>query len=497
MHLKVYFLVINILIIFSCAINKSVKIPQVSNFSSTDNFYLPGVDSSVARDANQFSDRIIVDFNRRKQANFWYNRGKNSFQVADSFFNLYHHEQKKDSIVINLYISWRQKYNTTDCNSKILDEIKSYKLDQVCLTILDSAYTAAYHAKSLNPYDLNIRSLLIKIYLKRGEISNDTIYYTRAIEELNNFLLVDKSNPYIYEKLAECYYVLQDWENCYKFFHKAEQILKIVSKFKCETNQKKDTPPDTTRLVYYLRKQGDAKAKLYDAEDAIHYFAKAKELSNSENTRQELQNILNWINWDGGNIHASETKDEILMMENNSDYKKARGEYLELLKKLETKKAKNEINWKIASIEYNYLGRKKQALKRLFPVIQQIRKSKQNNPLHTVYLKDYAAMCYSVGMEHFNENRFRLAYIYMNQASQIDWKHKGDCFYQLAVLSSENPAETISNCNKALKCSDQLSENLKEDIYEMLAVSYKRKGEFDMANMYFQNLVNNKNIIKN
>ena len=490
MRLNSYILFINILIIFSCAVNKPTKTAQVVGTIATDDFYLPGVDSTVARNATQFSDRIIVDFDRRRLAEQWYNKGKNSFNVADSLVDIFQHENLGDSVGLRLYADWRQTIAADQIDTKTPPEIETYKPEMLCLAVLDSAYNEISRAKALNPYDLNIRSLLIKIYLKQGEISSDKLYYKDAIEELYNFLLVDKSNPYIYEKLAECYYVLQDWEHCYQFFHKAEQILHIVSKFKHDTNQIQDTPVDTARLVYYLRKQGEAKAKLYDAKNALYYLAEAKQLSTSQAARQDLQNIIDWINWDAGNIRASEIKDKILEVEKSHDYRKARGDYVALLKLLTTPKAKNEISWKIASIDYNFLNRKNEALKRLFPVIQKIKKVNSGQPLHTIYLKDYAAMCYAVGMEHFSENRFRLAYIYLNQAAQFDWEHKADCFYQLAILSDENPEETIKNCNEALKYSNSLSRDLLENIYEMLAVSYKRKGEFDMANSYFQHSVN-------
>jgi hypothetical protein len=494
MHLKVYiFLLSTFLLLFSCAIDKPIKTTTVSDQGVSGKYYLPGVDSSVAKNAIQFSDRIIVDYNKRKTADFCYEKGMNSLRVADSLWTSFQKEQRRNSNAIQLYLNWIQQYNPDYHNTQIVDESKFDKLDQVCLTVLDSAYKEAAKAKFLNPYNLDVRSLLIKIYLKQGEITHDGIYYTRAIDELNNFLLVDKSNPYIYEKLGECFYALKDWENCYRFFSEAEEILKIISRFKYEADQKAEASLDTARWIYYLRRQGEAKAKLYDSERAISYLTKAKELSASDDKKQEIQDFLNWINWDGGNIRAAEIRDEILKIENSNDYKRARADYIELLKILRTQKARNEINWKIASIEYNLLGRKNEALKRLFQVIQNIKKSNQNHPFHTVYLKDYAAMCYSVGMEHFSKNRFRLAFIYLNQASQIDWEHKGDCYFQLAVLSCENPAETIRNCKIALNYSHQLSENKIKKIYGMLAVSYKRKGEFDIAHTYFQNLINHQN----
>jgi hypothetical protein len=497
MRLKLLLLLSGTLLMYSCAANKPGKTTVVNNPVSSGDFYLPGIDSTVVKDAIKFSDRIIVDFDRQKNAEVWHSRALKTFELADSLNNCLRIRQDEDSTLLRIYESWTNKYDVDRRFSKLFEEIKPERFDQIVMTVLDSAYHEASRAKLLNPYNLDIRSLLINIYLEQGEITGEAIYYNRAIDELNNFLLVDKSNPYIYEKLGECFCAFKDWENCYRFFHEAETILKITAKFNSVTDQDISSSLDTTRLVYYLHRQGEAKTKMHDSEQAIYYLKIAKQLSESDEIKRDLQNFLDWINWDGGNIRASEIRDEIVTFEKNNDYKKARTEYIELLKIMKTQQAKNEINWKIASIEYNFLGRKKEALERLFHVIQTISKSEQNNPQHTVYSKDYAAMCYSIGMEHLNKNRLRLAYIYFNQAAQIDWDHRGECFFQMAVLSRANPSETIRSCKLALDFSQQLSENINQKISEMLAIAYKQMGEFEIAHTYFKNLMNPNHSTKN
>ncbi len=485
------------MIIYSCATDKFVKNTPVFNYHSIENFSLPGIDSSVARNAIQLSDQMIVNFNRRNEAKFWYDKGLNSFQIADSLWRIFQEKPGQDSITVHIYTTWRQEHDTVFQLIKIANEFNFNKLKEICQLILSTGEYEVNQAKHFNPFDLDIRSLLIKILMKLGEITQDTVYFAQSIEELNNFLLVDKSNPYIYEKLAECYYALNEWAQCYRYFHEAEVVLKIVSGFKYENNNMVYSSIDTMRWVYYLRGQGEAKARLYDSEKAIYYLTKGIELNNSIETKKQLQDYIDWINWDGGNIRAAEFRDEILKLENLGDYKKARSGYLDLYRVLKTQKAKSEINWKIASIEFNCLGKKKEAINRLFQTIQNIQKKNYSYSLNTVYLKDYAAMCYSLGLEYFNQNKYRLSYIYLNQASKFNWEHKAESYFYLAVLSHQNPEETILNCEKALACSDQLTEKLTEKVYEMLAVSYRRKGEFEIAQKYYDNLSSNEQFIEN
>lgn len=490
MGIKYYPLVFLLLFINSCSINKTLRDDQLSNlFSSEDNYY-PGVDSSVVKNANEIADRILVDYERRNGAIVWQNRAKISFQLADSIWNCYTHKSCHDSILLNLYLSWQQEYEDDITRTDKSHNGKNIRPDELSLRILNQASKDANQAKRINPYDLDIRSLLVNIQSRMGEISGNQNSYSEAIEELKNLLLVDKSNPYLYERLAECYYALKDWENCYRCFDNAEAVLLILAKLKVNGNTSVNASIDTIRWVYYLQGKGEAKAKLYDSGLAITYLTRAKQMTHSISKAQQLQNYLIWINWDGGNLKASELRDDALRLEQVGDYKKAHHKYLELLEILTTQRAKNEIDWKVASIDFNYLKEKLEAIQRMFRVVQNIQKSGSSHELNKVYLQDYAAMCYSVGVDYYNQHKYRLAYIYINQAAQFEWKHRGDCYLQLAILSEVNPSENIQNCQKALDYSNQLSrENIKK-IQKMLTVSFIRMGEFELAQNYYQKILN-------
>jgi len=476
--------------VISCSLNKSIRNDQLSNLPSPKDDYYPGVDSTVVKNANEIADRMFVDYDRRNQSIAYHNSAKTSFQIADSIWNCYKHKTYPDSILLKLFLSWQQgRYNDSKKNDNSIPG-RMIRPNESSLHILHQAEKDANQAKLINPFDLDIRSLLINIYSRMGEISGNLNFYTKAIEELKNLLQVDKSNPYIYERLAECYYALQDWENCYQCFDKAEQVLLIVAKFKNSKNMPSSASVDTARWVYYLQGKGEAQAKLYDSALAITYLTRAKQMTHSASNAQQLQNYLNWIEWDGGNLKASELRDEAQHVEQAGEYKKAHSKYLQLLGILTTQQAKNEIDWKVASIDFNHLSEKLEAIERMFRVIQSIQKSGNAHELNDVYLQDYAAMCYSIGVDYYNQHNYRFAYIYINQAAQFEWEHRGDCYLQLAMLSEVNPHESIQFCQKALAYSKQLSDESQNKIQKMLTVSFIRLGEFDLAQNYYQKFLN-------
>ena len=483
-----------LLLLISCSLNKTIRDDQLSNLSASKENYFPGVDSVVVNSAYKIADRIFVDLERRNQAAVWHNNARKSFQTADSLLDCYKHKVCQDSIIQKFYFSW-QHANNQDLNK--FDKYngdRNIRPEELLIRIFSLAEKDANHARRINPYDLDIRSLLVNIYSRMGELSGNLTYYSAAIEELKNLLLVDKSNPYVYERLAECYYALKDWENCYFYFDSAEQILHIVSRL---NNHNNHASIDTARWVYYLQGKGEAKAKLYDSGLAITYLTMAKQMTGSAVKAQQLQNYLNWIKWDDGNLRASELRDEAQRIEQAGDYKKAHNKYLELLNMLTTQRAKNEIDWKSASIEFNFLGQKLAAIQRMYRVVQNIQKSGAVHELNAVYLQDYAAMCYSIGIDCYHQHKYRLAYIYINQAAQFEWKHRADCFLQLAILSEVNPSENIRNCLKAMVYSAQLSEENLRKIKNMLTVSYIRMGDFDMAQNYYQKIQQSESSLNN
>ncbi|MDZ7376500.1 MAG: hypothetical protein ONB13_07750 [candidate division KSB1 bacterium] len=493
MQIKLVQIFILTLIIAGCASQKRI-VPSPQSGSTREIIHsYPGTDSSVVKKAIDYSKKVGVDFERQNQAKQLLDRGLRTFAAAESLQSCIQNPSPNERTFFQIYENWINQALSKEGPLKLREEYKPHRLQQIVLTVLDSASQITYRGKLLDPFNLEIRGLLIKIYMKQGELTHGHEYYTHAIEELKRLLLIDKSNPYIYEKLGECYFALNDWANSYQCFHEAERVLNSVKLFELPSTG----ALDTTRLVYYLHRQGEAKMRSYDSNGAIAVLSRAMQLTNSHETKRQLQLILDWINWDDGNIRASEIRDQIRRLEADNRFREARAQYLDLLKLLRSDRAKNEINWKIASIEYNVLGRKNEALARLFLVIQSIHKNPVKEKLHEIYLKDYAAMCYSVGIDYLNRHEFRLAYIYFNQSSQIEWDHQGDCFYQLAHLSRDHPAEAIRLSLRALDFMSQLSQAKIRSLYQLLAISYKRMGEFDNANKYFQDWVNLKNITKN
>ncbi len=479
---KILFLLLITSLITSCAVNRSLKPENQSAPILQKEHQYPGVDSTVVREALDYADRMLVDAAQVGAADSLYYRALSTFELADTLLAIQAIAGLNDSLFLCLSKQWKKqirfpqrKYNS------FLKLNQRERIDH----LLELANRDASQSKTLNPFSLSTRGLLVQINMKHGDLSGENEYYRVAVEEINNLLLVDKSNADVYTELAECYFALGDWEKSYVNFKQAENVLQAISQFREIENPGSRVSVDTAKWVYLLRGQGEARAKLYDAEGAINYLTRAQNLIPSDQVKKQLDNYLAWIEWDDGNIRASEIRDEVLKLESAGEQKKAKQKYLELLNLLRTQRTKNEINWKIASIDYKYLNNELEAVQRLFGVVKNIDKNDLNLEVNQFYLKDYAAMCFSIGNKYYENKEMRLAYIYLRQATKVNWELQAKCYFQLALLSQSNPDETIRNCNFALKNRNQLSDDEVKQINQMLFSAHKQNGEFDLARKFF------------
>lgn len=461
----------------SCAANRSFKTEPISNTINDNKSRFPGVDSTIAVEALDYADRMLVDGSRVDEADSLYQHALMSFELADSLTISDTCGNKSDSLLLE---NWMNEIQLAEKDRRLFEKLgRTAKIDY----ILANANQYASLSKLRNPFSLNTRGLLVQINMKQGEQSGQQEFYVAAINEIENLLLVDKSNPDVYTRLAECYYALEDWEKSYSNFKQAENVMHAVSQFKMMEDAVSHAHVDTAKWVYLLRGQGEARAKQYDAPGAINCLTMAQNLTRSASVKSELEKYLTWIDWDSGNIQASELRDEIFFLEEKGDYRQAKKRYIDLLGILETNRTKNEINWKIASIDYQHLNNAQEAVQRLHSVVKSLNKE-INSPENHAYIKDYAAMCFSIGVRYLNANEFRQAYIYLSQASKIEWEHRATSYLQLALLSRANPAETIKNCSAALQDIDQLNDDEIKNLHQMLFFAYKQNGEFEKANQF-------------
>jgi len=251
---------------------------------------------------------------------------------------------------------------------------------------------------------------------------------------------------------------------------------------------------NTDELFSHYSLRAEAEIQMGMVQEALLTLNYAKLIAPTPEEEQRIQWQIKWINWDDGNLANSIKYDELKeKCKNCKDYNKLISDYKILLSKLTTGNAKNEIHWQISKIEFQFLNQRVEAIARLFNVIREIEIDSFGVAIELEnqrYLNDYGLMCYNLGVENLKQNDYKSAYIYFTQSVAIHWEGIGKSYFQLAYLSNSKNDVAIQLCNKALQFRNSLSLTEICQTYELLFNSYKRKGVFNQAELWYQKLVN-------
>ena len=464
-----------------------------------------GVDSLVAAQADSMSDSLFVSINRKEKADIMSEQGKLKMKRSDSLWNLINTKYNENSNIskedkkraIESYNKGAKKIQQiVRTRSEQMDSLNREMLNSQIFKMLLEAQESFETSLLLNPFDRETRTWLARVYENIANRFQDTEKYENAVITLKNLIRVNKGEPGLYYRLGINYLFLKRWSDAHMNFKKAEEML-IRTAFVQLDSLPTDSveihdvmvsvPVDTNKLFHYIFYQADTEAKMYKAEAALASLARALKIAPSQKEIKDIEDYIEWIKWDDGNILASEKKDFYDDLYLQAKYEKAAKGYKKLLKELKTQRTKDQINWTIAMLEFQYLKQQEDGISRLMNVIKGTQKDKNGSPVDTTYKRyfaDYGVMCHNMGIEYLNKSP-KIAYIYLQQAVAIDSPIRGKSYLELAKLSRNNPGETIEKCHRALAPLNDLTLDDQIQVYQLLVEGYKKQGKIDKAKEYF------------
>ena len=92
---------------------------------------------------------------------------------------------------------------------------------------------------------------------------------------------------------------------------------------------------------------------MYKAKEVMSIIKQAKNIAPSSEMRKIAERFEDWLNWDNGNIHSAEQKNEILKLVKEKKYSEALLKFEALKDCLSDQRAIDEIEWRIAGIQFN------------------------------------------------------------------------------------------------------------------------------------------------
>jgi len=489
-----------ILSISGCAIQR------VGQRERTRELVIPaGVDSLIAASADSTADSLFVDLHQQTEAKILTEQGKEMLDRSDSLWNLINtrmdtskkiSEEDKEKAIEAYNRGAKKIQEIVEINSGQVDSVDREVISSQIFQILLNAQESFETSLQLNPFDTETRTWLAWVYESVANRFKQAKKYEDAVITLKNLIRVNKGEPELYYRLGINYFFLKRWQDAYMNFKKAEEMLLQTAfiqmdsfpadsiEFKKAMNS---VPVDTTQLFNIIYFQADAEAKMYEAQAALASLERALKIAPSQKEVNDIIEYIKWIKWDDGNISASEMNDYYYRLYMQGKYEKATEGYKKLLKELKTQRAKDQVNWTVATIEFQHLNKKEQGISRLMKVVKRTIKDQNGAPIDTTYRRyfaDYGIMCHNMGIEHLKKNP-KIAFIYFKQAVLIDSPIRGKSYIELAKLSRSNPGETIEKCHIALEPLNNLTLDDQIQVYQLLVEGYIKQGKIEKAKEYF------------
>ena len=446
-----------------------------------------GVDTLVAEAADSLADASFVDMAEQEEALSLQQEGRLMVERTDSLWlAMSAAADSARDITEADSVAARESADEGGVALLELDSLlRTSDLEVEALAartaaLLDSAELALERAFQLNPFDTRSRMWLAQVYGLQARRLGQTEAYERAIDELEKLTLLTPDQHSVYAMLANDYFYVSNWDGAAINYQKAEEVYLATFDLVAEEVQ----PLDSTVVFSYVQAQGDMHVKRLDAERASAAYNRAYAFAVTPDDSAYIAGELQWMAWDEMNIGSSFARDSLLALEQGGDLVGARRGYAELLPGLSARSAIDEIDWRLAIVDYN-LDNAEPAAERLRELVVRTPTDSLGAPVDSSYARyfdDYGTLCLNLGRSYRLEHRDnRTALKYFTQATTVTWSGRPAAYFEVARLVQGNLPAALENAALALEAEEALPDEQKMDLYRLLIDLHRRSGNFDEA----------------
>jgi hypothetical protein len=497
-HRQAVLAILASLLLYACAGTNSGKTAKNKKEPRVE---IPaGVDTSVAIAANKMARQLFVEYPLQVKAKQYADSAVVRFERSERLWKIL--EGKIDSTARIDTVGSIEQFNTAgrslrqavELDKQAVNSADAANLRKQSLKALETARTAFELSLQLNPFDQNTKLWLARTYQLLAKRFLDEKQYLKAIGVLEHLTRLEKDQHALYARLGDCYMALKKYPTALQNFQKAEEVLTVTTVFNVPPERELSAAnvaaaTDSAARFLYLYYQGEAHIKLLDAPSALAVLERAKNFAPTPENLAAVEANITWINWDDGNIPASEKRDTLLSWVDASKYNDAAKGFRKLLPDLRTSRARREIGWRLATLEFNFLQQEEEALRTMQTVVRATGNDSlaaRQDSLYQKYIDSYGAMCFNQGQKMLAAKKFTTALTYFNQSAHLDWNYRAKSFLELAKLAVNDPPRAETLAKESLKYSQQLEAREELAATELITQALKRQGKFDEAKLYFE-----------
>jgi tetratricopeptide (TPR) repeat protein len=450
----------------------------------------PGVDSSVAVFADSLAAASFVPLPQQEEAAEHQVEGRLILEKSDSLWQAL--SQLRDSTQsVSPEDSTASTAAATAGGMALIEldslirnsEAEAAALAAQTAALLDSAETALEAAFRLNPFDTRNKLWLSRVYDLQARRLGQAAAYERAIEELEKLSLLTPDQHTVFAMLANNYFGLEDWSRAAEGYRQAQEVYLNTYDLVLDA----DVSPDSALLFDYARARADMHIRDRSADAAYVALEDAMGYARTTPDSLHVAGEVVWMDWDDGNIASSFARDSLATVEEAGNLAAARVGYETLLGRLTRQSAIDEINWRIAIVDYN-LGNGEAAAVRLQQLVSGSEVDSTGAPIdstHLRYFNDYGTVSLNLARDFLHERRDnRTSLMYYEQATRIEWTGRAVAYLELATLVRSNVEAALRSGNLALQRDADLTGEQRRNLYRLLMDLYRRSGQFDQARRF-------------
>ncbi len=349
--------------------------------------------------------------------------------------------------------------------------------------LLDSAEAALERAFQLNPPDARTRLWLARVYELQARRLGIAAAHARAADVLEKLTLLTPDQHAVWAMLANNRFEMGSWETAALAYREAWRVY-------LETRDlvTGDPPPLDRGLVFgYMAAEGDMHVRRLDAGEAIDAYRRGAEFAVTPEDTAFVREQLAWIAWDGNRIQTSMARDSLAALADAGQLETARDGFQALKGEVTLRSASDEIEWRLAIVEYN-LGLVDEAADRLRSLVERTEKDAEGHAVEEAYaryLEDFGTLCMNLGLEQTRDRRDpRTALMYYAQATRFGWSGRALAHYEMARLLQANVEAALESAGAALREEASLTAPQKAELYRLLMELHRRTGDFDQARTF-------------
>ncbi len=461
-----------------------------------------GVDTSVALASNRMARQLFVEHQQQIAARRIADTARVRFERSEKLWQIL--GGKVDSSAAVDTVGSIEKFNEAgrtlrqavdlDKQAAVASAAEAAALRKESLQALEKARGTFELSLQYNPFDNNTKLWLARTYQLLAKRFLDEQNYIKAIGIIEHLTRLQRDQHALHARLGDCYLALKKYPVALQNFKKAEEVLRATTVFEIPANRDLNAAnvaaaTDSGAMFLYLYYQGESYIKLLKADSALSVLHRAKEFSPTPESHAAADNNIKWINWDNGNILASEKRDSLFAQVDAGKYSDAAKGFSKLLPDLRTARTRREIGWRLATLEFNHLQREEEALRTMQIVVQARGRDSLEvvaDTLYQRYIDSYGAMCFNQGQKMLAVKKFTTALTYFNQSATLDWNYRAKSYLELGKLAVNDPPRAETLVKQALKLGKQLDTREEVAALELITQALKRQGKFDEARQYFE-----------